>query len=308
MDDLIKKYINNNGSKSKYTKITFIQNIKRLEFILKMNVSEWDSQTFNNYNLILDELISDYSINSIISTISTILFFLKDIKASEKIINKYDDILNDLVDERTKAQYKQEASTKEINNWIDYDKMKEIVEKDSIDFLKRKKAFTVYRNFLIMSLYLLQIPVRIQNYLTMKSRDYNKDEDNYLYKDDSKYKMIFNKYKTSKYIGKIEIEIENEILNKLIDRWFLKYNPDNQFLFINKNGKEMTQNNFSSAIKSMSNRLFNKDITVNDIRHIFITNYLSSNKSIEEKIRVAAIMGQTYKPTRMELYERKNIK
>lgn len=315
MDKLIKLYMDGNKSKSIYTEKTFIQNIKRIEFIIKLDVNEWDKKSFNNYNIILDELLNDYSLNSIINTINTIIFYLKSVKADEKIINKYIDILNDLADERKKEEFKQEASNKELSNWINYNDMKKKIEELSIDYIKHKKAFTVFRNFLIFSLYILSIPVRIQNYLNMKvikNEDSNNDSDhNYLIKDKEGYKMIFNKYKTSKYIGRVEINIENEILIKLIDRWFKMYNKiesnNDKFFLINKNEEEMTQNNFSSALKSISKRIFNKEISVNDIRHIFLTDFLSSNRTIEEKIKVAQIMGQTYKPSRMELYQRKNI-
>ena len=34
--------------------------------------------------------------------------------------------------------------------------------------------------------------------------------------------------------------------------------------------------------------------------------WLSKNPSVEEKIKMGEIIGQKYKPTRMELYERKS--
>jgi len=309
MDNIIKLYLKSNNSKSDYTKKTFEQNIKRLEYIVKLNISDWDSETFNNSSIILDELINDYSLNSVIATVNTLLFYLKSVKANEKIINKYTDILNDLADERQKEMYKQEAGNKELSNWVDYNEMKSKLESLSSDYLTKKKSFTAYRNYLILCLYVLNIPARIQNYLIMKNKNSKSKDDNYIYKVDDKYKLVFNKYKTAKYLGTVNIIIENEILNKLIDKWFDNYNNSSNDLFLmNANKLPMKQNNFTQAIKSASMSIFNKDITVNDIRHIFLTNFLESNKTIEEKIKVANIMGQTYKPSRMELYQRQNLK
>ena len=119
--------------------------------------------------------------------------------------------------------------------------------------------------------------------------------------------MIWNNYKTAKYIGKINYTIDNDILNKLIDKWFSEYNKKGEWFLINYSGIPMTQTNFTNGQMSISKKLLDKQLTTNDFRHIFLTWFLNKEPrpTIDEKIKMGEIIGQKYKPTRMELYERR---
>ena len=119
--------------------------------------------------------------------------------------------------------------------------------------------------------------------------------------------MIFNKYKTCKYLGKIDYTIENETLNKLLDKWINEYQKTD-ILFTNANGKLISQPNFTQAQQSISRKVLGVSLTTNMFRHIFLTWFLSTKPTLKEKEKVACIVGQTYKPSRMELYERKSGK
>jgi hypothetical protein len=79
-------------------------------------------------------------------------------------------------------------------------------------------------------------------------------------------------------------------------------------LFENANGKPMTQSNFTQAQESVSTELLGKKLSTNDFRHIFLSWFLSTNPTIEEKEKIAHVIGQKYKPSRMELYQRRNEK
>ena len=122
--------------------------------------------------------------------------------------------------------------------------LKKKVSELSNDYLENKKAFTNFRNFLILALFSLQPPTRTGNYLDMLYKNENKrgvkslnKKYNYITKlENGKYKMIFNKYKTSKYLGKIEYTIDNDLLNKLIDKWVNDYNKQKKYFIINANG------------------------------------------------------------------------
>ena len=169
------------------------------------------------------------------------------------------------------------------------------------------------RNFVILGLYTLQPPTRIGNYLDMKIRNNCKRDikslnkkHNYICKmEDGKYKMVFNNYKTAKYLGKIVHIVENDILNKLLDKYITQY-VKGDTLFTNANGSPITQPNYTQALQSITKKSLGKTLTPNDIRHIFLSWFQAQNPSIEEKEKVAKMIGQTYKPSRMELYARKN--
>jgi len=311
MEKFIENYINNNGSNSQSTKKTIKSSLRRLEKVLKLPFDEWNKNTFDNTNEILNILSEDYSINTIILTLLAIIRYLEYIGGKEKIITEYKDILNEIIGERTNEEHSQKKDENEKVNWINYEELKNKVEDEADEYLTKKKSFTKYRNFLILALFSLQPPTRIGNYLDMKVKMNGKKDIkslnkkfNYITKNGNKYRMVFNKYKTSKYLGKIDYNIENETLNKLLDKWFKDYNNTDLFM-INTNKKPMTQPNFTQAQQSISRNILGKSLTTNMFRHIYLTWFLSQNPSIEEKKKVAQMVGQTYKPTRMELYERK---
>lgn len=314
MDSFVKHYLDNNGSKSNSTATAFKTSINRLIKFLKLPFDEWNKNTFNNDKTIVDNLITDYSLNTIIQTILLILRFLEYKKADDKIINKYRNYLNDFIQERNQNAKKQNQTHSEKLNWINYPELKNKVEDNIPDYLNKKKAYSDFRNFLILALFSLQPPVRIGNYLNMKYKGEGKrgiqslnKKFNYITKmENGKYKMIFNNYKTSKYIGKITHIIDNDNLNELINKWFSDYNKNKDFFITNVSGKPITQTNFTNAQKSISKKILQKELSTNDFRHIYLTHFLSTNPSIQQKEKVAQLIGQKYKPSRMELYERRN--
>jgi hypothetical protein len=226
-------------------------------------------------------------------------------------------MLNELIQERNKDNNNQEMSVKEEENWIEYPELKAKVEAEAQEFLSKKKSFSGYRNFLIMSLLTLQPPTRLGNYLDMVYKNksslknggrglmktknyilYNNNEEN------PKYTFIFNKYKTAKTLGQITREIENDTLNKLLHKWFEDYNTKKQNFLVNSNGGLTTQTGITNGLSSISKKLFDKKLTGNSFRHIFITHFLSTNPSIQEKQEVLKLVGQNYKPTQAEKYAR----
>ena len=314
MEEFIKYYLNINNSKSLSTKKTFITNIKRLEKFLKTKFEDWNINTFKNVNTIVDNLINDYSNNTNILNLLTIIRFIEYKKYKGDLLEDYRDFLNELVEDRNNNDNKQEIKEKEKTNWINYDKLKNKVEEKAQEYLNNKKAYSDYRNFLILSLFTLQPPARTGNYLNMKykekkTRDIEKLNKKYNYiclDGEDTWKFIFNDYKTSKYIGKVVLKVNNIILNKLITKWFNDYNIKKKDFLNNVNGKPISQTNFTNAQKSITKKILGKELTTNLFRHIFLTHFLSSNPSIEEKQKIAKIIGQKYKVSRMELYERRN--
>jgi hypothetical protein len=319
MDKFIEYYLNKNKSKSESTRTTLISAIRRIEKITKMKFDEWDDKTFNNFEAITDLLIEEYSLNTVILSILAIIRFLEYKNGNNKTIQEYKDILNELIQEKRKDEISQKQTIDEAQNWISYPELKKKVEDMAPEYLNHKKAFSKMRNFVILALFTLQPPTRIGNYLEMKIKEVNKRDINslnkkynYITKQNDKYKMIFNNYKTSKYIGKVEHIIENEILNQLLDKYINEYLKrenrlfKNDTLFINVDGKPMSQSNFTQAQESVTTDLLGKKLSTNDFRHIFLSWFLSTNPTIQEKEKIAFIIGQKYKPSRMELYQRRN--
>lgn len=313
MEDFKDWYLSNNKSNSKSTKTTFQQAIKRIEKLLRMNIDQWNNETFKNSNNILDSLIEDYSLNTVIQTIVIIVKFLeyKEYKKQEKT---YRNIMNELVNERNNEEIKNTGKNEE--EWINWNDLKDIYLKKSNEYLNEKKSFTKFRNFLIAGLFILnKAPLRIGNYLDVKIKNNCKRDIKSLNKkynyiceyEEGKYKFVYNNYKTAKYLGKQENKITNSILNKLIKKWFDQYNNVKaEWFLVNYNKNKITQPNFTQALKSVSKDLFNLNLSVNDYRHIFITHFLNNNPTPIERKDIAEFMGQKFKMNRQDLYLRNN--
>ena len=317
MDAFLEYYKDNNGTSSKHTLTAMRGNLKRISKILDKNIEELNASDFKNVDSIVEEIIDTYSISTSISTILAIISFLKFKDASENIIEDYKDLLNELIQERNKDNNNQELKGEELENWIEYPELKSKVEKEAQEFLSKKKSFSSYRNFLLMSLLTLQPPTRLGNYLEMvyKNKDnlknggrglmktknyilYNNNQEN------PKYTFIFNKYKTAKTLGQITHEVESDTLNKLLHKWFTDYNLKKKNFLVNSNGALTTQTGITNGLESISKKLFNKKLTGNSFRHIFITHFLAQNPSIKEKQETLKLVGQNYKPTQAEKYAR----
>ena len=317
MDKFIEYYKENNGTTSTHTITAMKGNIRRISRLLDKEIEDLNVSDFKDVDDIVDEIIDKFSVSTSISTILAIITFLKYKKASDDLIEDYKDLLNELIKERNEENNNQELEGKEQENWIEYPELKAKVEKEAESFLTEKKSFSSYRNFLIMALLTLQPPTRLGNYLEMAykntknlkngGRGLAKNKNYILYNnniENPKYTFIFNKYKTAKTLGQITHEIENETLNKLLHKWFEDYNVLKKNFLVNSNGALTTQTGVTNGLASISKRLFDKQLTGNSFRHIFITHFLSTNPSIKEKQEVLKLVGQNYKPTQAEKYAR----
>jgi len=298
-------YYSSTGNKSKHTLTALKTSIKRIERIVDKPIDKWTKA------ILKPDIVN--GLNSISSKIQTLTTLNRYYEFKKWDNNTIKEELNKYVKARTENGKKQEMTEKEKTNWINYDELKQRIEEASDSYLTGDKAFTKYRNFLMLALYVLMPPARISNYLNMLFKPTKKRNikaypktNNYITKIDNKYKFIFNDFKTSKYLGQIEYLIDNDKLNALINLWFNEYNTKAKNFLTNYNGDEIKQTNFSNGLKNISREVLGKELNLNMLRHIYLTWFManSSNKSIEEKEKILKVVGQTYKPSRAELYAR----
>jgi len=311
MDDFLLSLDINN----KTSLLTIKQSILRVEKILDKDFKDIKIKDLKDSNNLINTLTENYSLNSVITTIVNLKKLIRYKKGSEDLVEEYNEYINDLVKERdTKKAQQNFNSEKEELNYIDYQDLKKIIVDKSKIYFENKKSYTEYRNFLILSLYVLMPPVRIQNWILMKKKEASnmkrKGESltrkwNYIIRlPNGNYDVIFNNYKTSKSLGQIRYSIDNNILNKLIENWFLNYNTNdkNDYFLTNANGKNLTQSNFTNALSSISKKIVKKELTNNSLRRIFITYFLSLNPTFIEKQEILNIMGQNAYQSTAEKY------
>ncbi len=318
MEEFLDKYQKSNNTKSRKTIETMKQNILRIEKLIGKKVEDFKISDFKNVNKIVDLITEKYNLNSAIQTILGIIKFFTLNNYESQIIEDYREVLNELVVERNQEQNSQDFRNNEAENWIEYPELKKKVEDLVPEYLENKKSFSNFRNFLLLALFTLIPPARISHYSNMVKRykDNMKVEPkslpsrkNYIIiNGDGTHTFVFNQYKTSKTSGKVIHKIENEDLNKLLDKYFNDYNNDKKKVnfLVNVNGSEMSQENITNSQRSISKKLLGKSLSNNLFRHIFLTYFQEQNPSINEKIRIGDLIGQKYKPNQMEKYIRKS--
>lgn len=334
-------YRTSNPQKSKATYDAMRYNLTRL---CKLFECEFDD--LNKDNLLIDpentkKLLRDkYSLNTTIQTILGIKWYLLFKGGSNNLVKKYEILLKELTEENQAIIEQNELTDNEKVNWINYPNLQERI-KQVFDYQK-DMDFHQLRNLTMVAMYVFLPPARIGNYSKMVVRYVNKNvikldtqtnsypkKHNYLFINQSsgKLHLVFNQYKTAKYVGQKvltltagmtapfgDLDSIYQILSYYIQKreeyfgnkktHYTKVQP----LFFNLNNKKAIEgSHFTDILKETTSKYVGKTLSVNLFRHIFITDFLKKETSIEDKKRVAGIMGQTYTPTMMEKYNRVKI-
>lgn len=324
LDDF--KEINPNRTQSTYNTMKY--NLFRITKITNIKFPDLNPNIFINSTYIIDLIDKKYSLNTRVATILGIIVLLKyfhkknpsNLTSSlifnyEKKLNISSIKVNEIIDQ-------QQLTEAEAKNWIDYNELlNKLLNYINKEFLQPDSGYTYneIRNTTLMALYVLLPPSRIGNYRMMKIR-YEKKRTaiqlqkkfNYLMiTKDNKINIVFNQYKTKKYIGQVEKTVDNVVLEKLLKLYINRRehmtNTSNTWLFINQYNKEMSQTNITDTLKFVSNLIVKKELSVNMFRHIYLTDYTKKNNTIKNNKLTAEFMGQTYTPTMMEKYKKYEI-
>jgi hypothetical protein len=222
-------------------------------------------------------------------------------------------ILRDMVGyEREQQLYSLYASnifSKKISNKIAEGKLSVTQQKNYLPFEKLLDARKFFdkgtQQNAIISIYTDTPPRRALDYQVMKVikkknkavtqsyiDDLKNDKDfNYVILDSKNrpYEFIFNNFKTANSIGTQVLSIPVE-LSKTLQSYILKEGINNgDILFSNSRGKSYA--NFAEVVKKAFKQATGKNITVNLIRHAYITYYLQTKRTVNERKKLAELMG-----------------
>ena len=200
--------------------------------------------------------------------------------------------------QRYNSQEKENKMTAtQRENWIKWEDVLKLHEK-----LKEKVAWILrsehadrenlleLQKYVLLSCYVLIPPRRAKDFTEMKWKDYT-EKDNYYHKGT----FHFNDYKTSRFYGEQTVKTP-KVLELLIGRWTKKC--PNAFLFSDYEGKKLT----SAAMSKLFYSIFKRHISVNMLRHSYITDTLGpAIAELEEK---AEEMGHTI--SQQKLYVKKD--
>jgi hypothetical protein len=283
---------------SKATKTTFHQSLKRIEKIYDEKLPTLQFKFILDPEEFIDLLtISQYSENTKLTTITSIIKLLRIIDAPITLLNKWLDILK----ERTELRQKRDdlILKKKLQVLMDYKDIRNTVDEKAKEYLSNEAdtiSFKDFQKFLILSFFTLQIPVRIGNYVNMTvatTNDADDDENNLLIIEDDKYEFIFNKYRTSEVLGKKKMLIKNEVLQFLIDKWLTHYNKisTNLFIISEDNKRPMNGKQIKEKLEESSKDIFGSALSIDNIRASYMRYINELNPDFQDALDIANILG-----------------
>ena len=199
-----------------------------------------------------------------------------------KDATKYDD-----------EQLENKKTPSQEENWINQDEVKNIYEmylSNANKLFKLKKDLTMpqiqtLQNFIIICLTagIFIPPRRSLDWTLMKWKNYNLNNDNYY----NKKIFVFNQYKTAKFYHKQDIEVPNE-LRLILNKWTKII--DSEYLLFDSNNNPLTPVKLNQRL----NKIFNGKISVNILRHSYITEkYTSTPMTLKDIKENADAMGHS---------------
>ena len=219
-------------------------------------------------------------------TILSSLVIITDKKPYRDLMSKDVNEYKQQIDKQLKTPAQKEA-------WVNTNQVQEIFNdlKKNATLLYKKKQLTSSDLQEIQSYVIIAVlggifvnPRRSKDFVDFKIKNIDKKTDNFLEKD----KMYFNSYKTAKTYGLQIIDITEPELLKILKKW-IKVNPTEWLLF------DANMNQLSSVkLNQRLNKIFDKKVGVNQLRHTFLTDKYAHTISDKEDIaNTMATMGSS---------------
>lgn len=263
----------------------------------------------NNTDRIIEYIESIKSLSSRKTFYASIVSLLSVRQKDSKIldaIDKYRSIMNGLIrtyNENIKNQHK---SRKENEKWIEWNKVLKTHTKlwQEVNTLFTKKNPTEdnifkLQRFVVLSLFVLNPPRRIMDYVDFKIKNIDEKTDNYM--DEKRKVFVFNSFKNSNTKGQQIVEI-NPNLFAIMKQWKkIQLNRGSEWL-INPKGRTTKASNLN--FRTILSGCFDSKlgISVNILRHSYLTWLFGDQPSLREKEKLAEQMGHSIE--HQELYRR----
>ena len=200
-------------------------------------------------------------------------------------LNDYFSVLRGLADKKAESQTLTDAQKANFVTWEDI----QANQKAWASEVDWAGDISTIRDFVIMSLYTLNDPVRA-DYGRMRVA-YHKpipvdSEDNWLVWGKTKKSrvFVFNDYKTSAVYGKVKIPVSLP-LQEVLEKWFAVDIPHDFIL-----SGTYTPNALVKRLRVITERRLGKKVGINIFRHSRVTHELEGQKTILEKKPLAMNM------------------
>lgn len=225
---------------------------------------------------------------------NSIIILLMALGGDKELIDKYNEIRDELNAKYLENQQSGVISDKQKENFISIDELRNLISKIKDDLnipkLKKKDTLTAKEKKLLMVYLILSIlienPMRndLSQMKIISKKVYNnlsdkeKEDNNYLVMEKTSLKFILNDYKTSKKYAEKIIQISKP-LEKII-RMYMRINKlkTGDILF------PLSRNAISQLLIKTSKKYIGKSISTTMIRKIVASDLLKDVKEIEKKL------------------------
>lgn len=170
-----------------------------------------------------------------------------------------------------------------------------IVNVDWKTIIKKTKNDILTQDQMLLNIYTLTSPKRLDynRLLITRNRFIPENEPNYIQiLSKTKSNIVLNEYKTSKNYGTQETKLSAK-LAKII--WeYIHANPEKKYLFETETGKPYANaESFGKYLRTTFTKALGEPISVNTLRHSWITYTRRNDLSKKEKLRIAVEMGHS---------------
>jgi hypothetical protein len=260
-----------------------------------------DTKFLKDFEEVMSAINSEKKITTRKNRLTAVLVALQsNDKVDKDLVERYQRELDKLNDEYILFLRKQKKTKTQEKNWIEYEKLIEIVNKigdevkyegipgaktDDLD----KNELRLLQDYVMLRTY-LEYPLRndfaetavVSQSKYRKIQKTEREKNNYLVKDKGKLFFQINAFKNKSKIGAKRFEI-SQTLAKLIKLW-LKHNKSGYFLVKSDMVRPMNPNDITKAM----NRIFikradGKKISTSMLRHIIISYETRGEKTLSEK-------------------------
>lgn len=245
----------------------------------------------DNIDIIIDSY-KDVKSSSRKTHISAIVSFIDDGSpdSAESLVKLRKVMFTDVSDYNNLIESQKKSDSYEDNwiEWPDIIKKYNAFEKEITPLWKIKKedlsksSYNKLKMYVLLSCLILISPRRALDQTAFKIRNINIQKDNYM----KGKKFIFNSYKTSKTYGKTEVDIPTK-LHSIIKKWMLI--NDSDYLITGNNDR--MKNITAPQLTNMLNTFFDKRVSVNLLRHSFLTHVYKDIPDLKEMKDRARDMG-----------------
>jgi hypothetical protein len=284
---------------------TYINQINRINnIILKKDLTKEEEDNIiqvlknekNKHN------ISYLEIDKIEETIEILRNYYKNDNTFRNILNIINILTNREIEliKKLYSYYHIKIRDKREENALEEKDKNKIIDLDRSNIIKKIENIDDIGDKLLLGLYLL-IPARRLEWrkvIIKLTKPEERTNMNYMIMTNDKIEVIFNNYKTAKIYGEQVVLINDDYLKELIYAYIKKKEIKENDLLISQEGnkqKEINEGNFSTKLREVLNKVYNKDITLRFVRMSHIVYYNKENKNPKTKDRriMAERMGHS---------------